>query len=184
MTSTYKEFTIEVTNDDRYTTGSADNYPSYHYQYLSDIESWFSAKHGIRVAKDETEIASAIICETYGGSTTIHKRSYVLKDDAIFICCGAKIYSLQLPTLQLNWNKELDTATCFGIYEFENDFLIHGEMEISRLSADGVIKWKFSARDIFVSINGKKEFEIIGDKIKLIDFEDYEYTLNADGEVI
>jgi hypothetical protein len=183
MISSYKDFTIEVINDESYTHESVDNISSYNIEYGDGDSYNSSSKHGIRISKDGQEISSSIIYEV-GGSTTIHERSYLIKNDSIFICCGSMIYSLTLPMLKLNWCKELDMATCFGIYEFENDFIIHGEVEISRLSENGTIKWTFSARDIFVSMNGKKEFEIIGDTIKLIDFGNYEYILDADGNEI
>ena len=57
-------------------------------------------------------------------------------------------------------------------------------MEISRVTTDGIIKWKFSARDIFVSADGEKEFEIIGKVIKLRDWQGYEYTLDSNGKEI
>jgi hypothetical protein len=183
MISCYKDFTIEVINDGSYTHGSADNISSYEIEYYDGDSSHTSSKHGIRISKDDEEISSAIIC-VGGGMTGIHKQAYIIKGDSIFICCGSMIYSLSLPILNLNWCKELDMATCFGIYEFENDFIIHGEVEISRLTETGDIKWQFSGRDIFVTLDGKKEFEIIGDTIKLIDFENYEYILDANGKEI
>jgi len=181
MISYYKDFEVIVFDDQTYAINSTDNSTNYKQSYCENIGDL--NKHGIKINKDGIEISSAIICENGGGST-IHEKSYILKDNSIFICCGSKIYSLNIPLLTLNWRKELDSATCFGIYEFEGDLLIHGELEISRLTKEGLVKWKFSGRDIFVSMTGNKEFEIVGDKIKLFDFDNFEYLLDANGNEI
>ena len=87
--------------------------------------------------------------------------------------------------MSINWFKRLDPATCFGIYQFDNDFLIHGELQISRIDINGNEKWTFRARDIFVTSDGDNSFAIQADKILLIDWEGYRYTLDKNGvEVI
>ena len=183
MATDYKDFRIEVFDDESYTPNSTDNINSYKIEYIESNDEFGINQHGIRIFKDETEISSAIICE-HGGGTGTHKNSYLIKDNSIRICCGFMIYSLNIPILELDWKKQLDMATCFGIYEFEDDYIIHGELEISRLTKSGDIKWQFSGRDIFVNINGKKEFEIIGKTIKLIDFGNYEYVIDENGKEI
>ncbi|MCQ6957984.1 hypothetical protein [Mucilaginibacter aquariorum] len=142
-----------------------------------------NSKYGVRVIKNDTETSSALVCSD-GLSTTVHPTSYVIKNDIIFLCCGRHVYALDIPVLQLKWFKELDPATCIEIYSFEDGFIIHGEISISRVTLAGEIKWEFSARDIFVNLNGHKEFEITGGQIKLVDFENYEYILDANGKVI
>ena len=44
--------------------------------------------------------------------------------------------------------------------------------------------WGFYGRDIFVSMNNKKAFEISNNKIKVYDFEDNYYELDFDGNEI
>jgi hypothetical protein len=178
----YKDFTVNIINENNYTFDSADNVLPYEAEYGS-LNHLHSNKHGIRILRDEHEISSAIICAN-GVGTSVHETSFIIKNDSLYICCGEQIFSLNIPSLTLNWNKEVDTATCFEIYEFENDFIIHGELEITRLTETGEIKWHFSARDIFVNINGKKEFEIIGNTIKLVDWGNYEYILDGDGKEV
>ena len=184
MISHYKDFEIQVDDDLSYTHNSADNIMSYDKAYIDDDKYYQpNSKHGIRVFENETLISSAIICES-GGITSIHDRLFVVFGDAIFICCSDTVYALTIPHLELKWRKKLDSATCFEIYSFEGDLIVHGEISISRVTPEGEIKWEFSARDIFVNLNGHKEFEIIGGQIKLVDFENYEYILDANGEVI
>jgi hypothetical protein len=94
------------------------------------------------------------------------------------------MYGLELPNLQLLWLKRLDFATCFGIYEYEDDLIVHGAVDITRISADGAIKWQFSGADIFVTFNGKLAFDIVGGEIKLVDFHGTRYILKGTGETM
>lgn len=184
----YKDYSIEIVDDQTYTINSVDNVSRYDKIYFSDstsIEKFYpTSKHGIRVKLADVELASAIICEV-GGGTTIHNKSFIVSEDALLICCCDKVYSLELPNLSINWFKRLDPGTCFGIYQFDNDFLIHGELQITRININGNEKWTFRARDIFVTSDGNKSFAIQADKILLIDWEGYRYTLDKNGvEVI
>ncbi|WP_114940277.1 hypothetical protein [Mucilaginibacter endophyticus] len=184
MTIIYNDYIIDIINDDKYILGSADNLFNYEKVYSTSSDNlWYTHKHGLRIKKSGSEKGSAIICSG-GGATTIHQNSAVIRNDTIFICCGNTIYSLNLPELDLNWYKETDAGTCFGIHQFNDDLLIHGEIDILRISDDGVVKWSFSARDIFVTIDGTKSFEISGTEIHLRDFEGYNYILNEKGETI
>jgi hypothetical protein len=78
----------------------------------------------------------------------------------------------------------LDFATCFSIYKYEKDFIVHGEIDISRITINGDIKWQYSGADIFVNLNGELSFDIVGEEIRLIDFQGNRYTLNGDGETV
>jgi hypothetical protein len=180
----YKEYEIEMVNDSNYTLNSADNIMTYKYEYPTDFGNtdryYPTSKHGIIIRKNEIEISSAIICET-GGATGINKNSFVIKNDLIFICCSDKIYSLAIPNLTINWRKRYDPKTCFGIYKYENDFIVHGELEISRIDEEGNIKWTFGGRDIFATKESDNAFKIKGNKIELTDWSGYKYTLNSNG---
>ena len=63
-------------------------------------------------------------------------------------------------------------------------YLIYGEIEILMLDFDFNLMWKFSGKDIFVSVTGKKAFELCEDSIKLYDFEDNFYEIDYDGNKI
>ena len=187
MRVTYKAYSIDIIDDKTYTLNSVDNLVAYQLVYFEGegYEDRFypTSKHGIRVSLDNIEISSAIICEI-GGATTIHENSFVINNDSIFICCCDKVYSLGLPNLDLKWIKRFDPATCFGIYEFGNDFIIHGELQISKINKKGELKWDFGARDIFVLQNGGKAMTIDNDMIYLKDWEGYEYILDSNGKEI
>jgi hypothetical protein len=183
MIINYRDFVIELIDDKYHTLNSVDNINTYTKTCSRDTTSRINSQHGIKVSENNIEISSALVCSD-GLSTTVHSTSYFIKNDIIFLCCGKHLYALDIPTLQIKWFKELDPATCFEIYPFEDDFIIHGEITISRITALGEIKWEFSARDIFVNLNGHKEFEIINGQIKIIDFENYEYILDGNGKII
>jgi hypothetical protein len=108
----------------------------------------------------------------------------VITNDSLLICCCDKVYSLSIPKLEIKWKKSFDPATCFAIYPFKGDFIIHGELHVTRIDMDGHEKWNFGARDIFVTPDGKDSFKLIDDKIKLRDWEGYEYILNEQGQEI
>ena len=181
----YKNSVIEITNESD--LGSAEFGQKYNKQYPADLghklEYQPSSKHGIRITENGIEKCSALLLES-GGATGISENSFLIKNDQIYICCSDQIYSLNLTDLSANWRNQYDVATCFGIYEFDEDFIVHGEIQVSRIDKNGETKWNFSARDIFVNPDGKTEFKIIENRIELIDREGYKYELNADGKLL
>lgn len=178
----YKNWTIEIRNDSSYVIGSADNVTLYK-KVIFNKDVIPTSQHGVKVITQGKEISSVIICEG-GGASTIHDRSFIIKNNELLLCCGDHLYCLELASLNINWKRQLDPATCFGIYEFENDFVVHGELEISRIDRKGNKIWDFSARDIFVTPDGKKSIEIDKDRIKLRDWDGYEYVIDGNGKEI
>jgi hypothetical protein len=184
MTVHYKEYIIEVIDDMEYSLRSTDNLTHYDKEYfnssMNEDRFYPTSKHGIRIKQDDKELASAIICEV-GGATGIHKNSFLFTGNNMLICCCDKVYSLTLPDLEINWKKRLDWATCFEIVCFDDEFLVHGELSITRIDKDGNEKWRFGARDIFVTQDGSEAMIIHTDKIELRDWEGYTYILDKNG---
>lgn len=185
MRVNYKGYTIDIIDDSNYTLNSSDNIVSYDFEYFDGKTNsdrvYPSSKHGIRITKDGAELASAIICEI-GGYTTIHDNSFAITNDTILICCCDKIYSVSIPELKINWKKRFDPATCFAIHPFQDDFIIHGELQITRINREGNEKWKFIAGDIWVTPDGKESIELTDSRIKLTDWEGYVYELDSNGQ--
>jgi hypothetical protein len=183
----YKNYQIEIFNDSNYTINSIDNLKVYDTVFLQgkkDKDRFYStSKCGIIVKKSDTQIASAIICES-GGATAITKKSFIIEDDRIWICVCNKVYCLEIPNLDLVWRKEIDFITNFSIHKIQDDFIIHGELDIKRITKDGEIVWSFGGRNIWVNQEGKTEFNIENDTIHLFDFESNEYILDFNGETI
>lgn len=71
--------------------------------------------------------------------------------------------------------------SCFGIYKFNEGYIIHGELDIIMIDKNGNIKWSFSGRDIFVLPSGEESFTINGDKGYVIDWDGYRYDFDTNG---
>lgn len=63
-------------------------------------------------------------------------------------------------------------------------YLVHGEIETSRIDNNGNIVWQFGGSDIFVSFDEEYSFRLFSDHIQLIDFYNKKYKLDFDGKVI
>jgi len=185
MVVKYKNSEIEMTNESDLESSEFGQRFKKQYPIVlgHKLEHQPSSKHGIRITENGIEKYSALLLE-YGGATGISKNSFIIKNDRIYICCSNQIYSLNLMDLSVNWRKQYDVATCFGIYEFDEDFIVHGEIQVSRIDKNGETKWNFSARDIFVNPDGKTEFKIVKNRIELIDWEGYKYELNGEGKIL
>ncbi|AYN03522.1 hypothetical protein [Flavobacterium sp. 140616W15] len=183
----YKNYQIEIFNDSNYTINSIDNlkvYDTVFFQEKKDKDKLYStSKCGIIVKKSDTKIASAIICES-GSATAITEKSFIIEDDRIWICVCNKVYCLEIPSLNLVWRKEIDFITNFSIHKIQDDFIIHGELDIKRITKDGETIWSFGGRNIWVNQEGRTEFNIENNQIHLFDFESNEYILDFNGETI
>jgi hypothetical protein len=178
VTKNYKGYLIEITNVD---VGYEDE-TQFDAIYGND-EYQSNSHHAIYVREDDKTVASALL-KGSAGATGVYDNSFVLIDDNLVTRCSNRVYAFVLPHLQLKWSKELDFATCLQLFEFEGDVVVHGECEITRITTNGDISWQFSAKDIFVNMNGHRAFEIIGKQIKLVDFQDYEYILDTNGKLV
>lgn len=185
MKLNYKNFEIEVFDNPDYILNSTDNLRQYKKVYFEEQQEnlSYASKHAIIIKEFEIEISSSIICEV-GGATGIHDNSFIIEDDKIWICACNKIYCLEIPSLELIWQKEFDSFTNFYIYKLEEDFIVHGELEIFRITKEGEIIWSFGGRDIWVNIEGKTELIIEKNAIRLFDFESNEYLIDFDGKQI
>lgn len=194
MKINYKNFEIEVYDDPNYIASIYDIYTDNkrHYEKMySEFEAepsedpnfFYTSNYAIIIKESGKEISSAIICEV-GRQTTITKNSFIIEKDKIWLCACNKIYCLEIPSLELKWQKKIDDFANFCIYKIENDFLVHGELQIFRINKEGKIIWSFGGRDIWVNIQGKHEITIENNTIRLFDFESNEYVLDFDGNQI
>lgn len=62
--------------------------------------------------------------------------------------------------------------------------MIHGELAITKISLSGVIEWQFYGRDIFVTPDGLDNFNILGNKITVQDWDRYIYNIDFSGNEI
>ncbi|EHQ28170.1 hypothetical protein [Mucilaginibacter paludis] len=177
----FQNYIVKIFNDPTFSVKSTDRNHSYRRCYFSkDAYEYPTSKHGIKVFQNDIEINSCLIIG-HGGATGINKNSTLVDDENLLICCCDSIFSLRIETLELRWLVQADTATCFQIFKLEDDYVIHGETEITRIDSNGNIKWNFGGADIFVNINGETEFILHEDHIQLIDFGNRRYKINFNG---
>jgi hypothetical protein len=177
----FQDKRIEIINDRTYTYNSNDNLHNYVVKYFSDDLDYYTSQHGIFVKNNDQILHSAIVFGK-GGLTSVHKNSYCIEDDSIIICCGNTLFSLKLFELTLNWKIKIDDVTAFGIYKMNNDFIVHGELQISRINKDGKIIWQKNGSDIFLTINGQNDFEIIDQKIYVESWDGRKYKFDYNGK--
>ncbi len=169
----HSKFKIVVLNDPNYSPSSLDNTVKHDAVYfLNETErDVVSSKHAVQVFDDEGLKRSCILLAP-GGASGIHEHSAVIVNESCIIAVGQHIASLAIPTLELQWSKCVDWATCFGVYFCEeHDCLVsHGELEVTRLTREGRIEWQSSGADIFT--NG---FEILANAVHVTDWDDQDY---------
>jgi hypothetical protein len=178
----FGKYTIELFDDHGFTLNSADNKYQYEKIYKFDDSDYISSKHAIMI-KDSENIISKAIFLGFGGATGIHNTLYCLAGDLFLICCGKSVFCVELPSLNLKWKSIVDDATAFQIFKLKDDFIIHGEMSISRINKFGNIIWQHYASDIFVTASGKDDFLIIDDKIFAKAWDESKYEITFEGKI-
>lgn len=110
----------------------------------------------------------------------------VVDNDNLIILLHTEIYVIGIPNGEIiNYVKLGDFFPLWSIYHFDNGFIIHGEIEIIKLSKSFEIEWSFSGSDIFTTPSDSVEdFVIQGDTVHLIDWNGLHYHLNKNGEEI
>ena len=86
--------------------------------------------------------------------------------------------------MKLLWKTKADQATSFEIYKYKDCYIVHGELEISRLDKHGKIVWQKSGADIFTTMDGEQDFELTEDFIFARDFENRTYKFDYNGNLI
>ena len=176
------EYRIEIIDHPDYKISSADNVLQFDLFYL-DESDFHSSVYGIAIFRNDERLKSALIGAS-GGSTGIHDTAVVIENDRLLICCSNAIFCLSIPSLELLWRTVADTVTCFEIFKYEDDYIVHGELNISRLDENGNILWQQSGADIFTTVDGKDCFIMMQDFIFARDWENREYKFDYDGHVI
>lgn len=179
MLITHNNTIIELIDDMSYTFNSVDNVHAYENIYYDGMSVGISVKHGVKIIEDNILSSSALICSD-GLSTTIHQRSYIIKNNTIFICCGRHVYALNVLGLNLNWCIEADFDQCIGIYSFDEDIIIHGLQTVSRITKDGAFKWQ-TQLPLF---NNHKIFEIVDRHLLVGDIDNYQCVIDYKGDII
>lgn len=180
---TTNKYRIDIYDAQNFKKGSADNVDQYNYVYFDKSGYQLVSIFGIKIFQEETLIKSAVI-GSIGGATVIHDSSTIIENDRLVLCCADSIFCLSIPELTLLWKTQADQATCFQIYKYEDSYIIHGELEISRLDRNEKILWQHGGSDIFTTLDGNENFVITKDFILATDWENRKYKFGFDGTII
>jgi outer membrane protein assembly factor BamB len=184
MTIHFKEYEIKFNGSPpAYSPTSSDNIDTYNFVYFDPNEYHFSNIWGIKIFQYEELLRSAVI-GSGGGGTSPHETSVIIQDDSIYFCCGDSVFCLSIPDLQLIWKTKADTVTCFQIFYNEDYFIIHGEMEITKIDHNGNIIWQRRGNDIFLTLEGKDDFVITNKHIIATDFKYEKYVFDMNGNLL
>ncbi len=156
---------------------------------LSKLGEWDSILK-LNILDNSGELRTCFINGIDGGSY-LHKsneeensQSIKIDGDDLILSLGFTFLSIDLSKLILNWKIRPDIAEIFEFYDFQNDYLLRGEMQIHRIDKQGNIKWSYSGRDIWVNMDGKPEVQIEDNAIRLLDFESNEYLIDFNGKTL
>ncbi len=107
----------------------------------------------------------------------LDEHSAVCFERRLAVAVGSFVACIDVPTGELLWAKECDSATCFGIYVLADEaaLIVHGELDITKLNTEGEMLWQSSGKDIFTG-----PFEIANDGIRSVDFYGNVYWIRLD----
>jgi len=178
------DYTVELSVFPFRKYSEADSEEKFDLIYLEEGEYSFTTMVAIKVSSTNNILKSALIAAN-GGGTGIFEKSFLTEPDRIIICCSDSVFCLSVPDLSLIWKTKADWATCFEIFKYKSDYIVHGELDITRLGHDGQIIWQQSGADIFVCLDPKvAEFTLTDQYIFATDFENRKYQFDYDGNII
>ncbi len=175
------QYQIDIIHDEAFQHNSADNTNHYEHIYFDNSEYILPTMFGIKVYKDEELVTSAIV-GSIGGGTTNHDKATIFEANRFLICCSDTVFCLSIPDLSLLWKTKADEATCFEIFKYHDSYIVHGEMEITRLDTKGNIQWQQSGADIFTTIDGQDDFKLTENYIIATDWQNRIYKFGYDGK--
>ncbi len=183
-TFNHNNFYIEVFDDSAYsqTIDSPTHYAKV-YEPVDDREFKSSSQHAIVIYDGEQQISSAIILAA-AGATSISYDSAFIHNNNLIVRCSNMIVSLTIPELDLNWITTADPITCFSIHRYEDTYITHGEISVSRIDKNGELIWQFGSDDILLRIDGDNCFKMNPDSISLQNFNGNRYEIDYDGKLL
>ncbi|MCU7843566.1 MAG: hypothetical protein KZQ93_06965 [Candidatus Thiodiazotropha sp. (ex Monitilora ramsayi)] len=180
MDREFGKYKITLRNEPMYTRNSTDNPRSYKHEYCRKEEYQHVSAHGVIAAENENVLSSVVLLGV-GGATGVNEHSLAYDGKSLYVAAGDALYSLSLPSLELNWIAKVDFATCFGVFWLQdrNYLLTWGELEIGSYSAAGEKLWGTTGPDIFT------EGLVIGNNFaKVTDFNGEVHKINLNNGAI
>lgn len=161
---------IEIVNEPSYVIGSMDNQRRYAAEFRLENVARPTSVHGVLLNGSPAAVLAA-----GGGCTSVHGHSALLRNGRLYLAVGRHLACLGMSPVELIWSKQVDAATCFGIYyePLQDALISHGELDIARVSDDGELIWSQSGADIFT-----EGFYLRPECIEAIDFSGRRYCLS------
>lgn len=168
---------IRIVEEPQYSFGSADNERKYAREITIGDGDYIGSPYGVLV-----DDVPAVVLAGGGLMMPIEGRSALVWKERLFIGVGNCVACLSLRPLVLIRSVQVDFAACFSLHvsPVHDALICHGEVEISRLSAEGDLLWQSSGRDIFTGL-----FALKPTHIEAHDFNEDVYRLRyEDGSAL
>lgn len=178
-----EDYLIKFYDETDYEFDPENNFKGYDRVYLSCDEKISMSLIGIEIYENDNLKASCLI-GSRGFGTSLNGNTTLISYGGIVVCCSDTVFKLTIPNLDLEWKTVADLATCFGIHYLDEDYVVHGELEISRLDKYGNVVWKQSGRDIWTTPDGYETFLIDDNYIVATDWDYNKYKFDFNGNVI
>lgn len=170
---------VALWEDHTYTRNSADNVHRYDREVVFADEHWIA--FGVRVSEGDRVLASVVVLSLIGCGT-LRRERVVAREGVLLLPDGGEVVAFELPSLRERWRARTEGGCVSALHPVPGDdaLIVHGELTIARLSADGRIAWERGGRDIF---SGALRME--GDAVEVTDWNEDVYRFRlADGEVL
>ena len=177
-----EKFQVEITEDKTFTLQSTDNIP---YNVLFNPEnlrrSDITKAFRIRIKSNDSEKDIILIGSLYCYDTDCA----ILEDEKLIILMNGTVTIIDIEEYKILRHEKFSNFGCyFGIYKFQDSYIIYGELEIVKLDKYLNKEWDFSGADIFVTQDKNKPFQISDNKIQLYDWNGVYYELDMNGKLI
>jgi len=182
-------YRVDIFTDSVSNYSENDNVHKYDFVYIHEDDYECSTIIGIKIyendAYENDVILKSALIGASGGATGVYKNSFVYELNKIIICCSDTVFCLSTPDLSLLWMTQADMACCFEIFKYKNDYIVHGELQVTRLGSGGNIIWQQSGADIFTRLNSEKDdFLLTENYILATDWDNRKYKFDFDGNII
>ncbi len=169
---------VSISLDEGFTLNSADNKNKYDTFYdTGDFGHDFCKIISINI-KNREEKNIALVC----GYLT-YEECFILKDNFLIFMSENVIFKIDIVTYELVLKKKIPIfESTFGIYEYNGDYIIYGEIDIARTDKCFDLLWSFAGADIFVTLDNSCPFEMKDDRIILRDFIGDYYEIDYNGK--
>jgi hypothetical protein len=150
--------------------------------YLFDEITMLSRKPELDLASTSIAIritgeksTRTVLIRAFGFSSG-RSNSGVLLGNLLIVAVGNRVCGLEVPRLAVKWHVEADPSAVFGVHEIPGvdiDVIVHGELELLRLSTLGEVRWRSGGKDILTG-----DLQFIGESIVISDFEGNKYRFH------